>query len=341
MSKQECRKNDEWRMSNESARFFVIRHWVFVIVSSFVIWNSTLLATPVAESTVLQQQGPATLSVRAKVERGQVSMRLADSLLLTLTIDGSSELEVTPASLQASEVIKVRGQPAPLIMPNGKDRLRWQQTFHLEPLVPGNHAIQIEPLEYREKPGEWKKVTWRPVSIKVTTQVKSADAEDIRDITDIEELRSRPSPWIWVYWSLGGVGGLILLLVGFHQWRKRRRHALPTLSPEQWAAREMERVMGLNLPARGEVERFHTMLSNVVRRYLEKRFALPARRQTTPEFLQTMQHAPQLSADQQALVRGFLERCDLAKFANAQVSVEECTATAEMVANFLDKSSHT
>jgi hypothetical protein len=79
------------------------------------------------------------------------------------------------------------------------------------------------------------------------------------------------------------------------------------------------------------------MLSNVVRRYLEKRFALPARRQTTPEFLQTMQNAPQLSADQQALVRSFLERCDLAKFANAQATAEECAVAADMVAKLLEE----
>jgi hypothetical protein len=318
------------------SKAFVIRHWIFVMLLTFVIGNSSLFA--VVESTILQEQGQATLSVRAKVERGQVDMRLADSLLLILTVDGSDKLEVKPTAVQTSEAIKVRGRPAPAITANGKDRLRWQQTFHLEPLVPGNHLVQFNVLEYREKPGDWRKITWRPVPVKVTTQIKSADAEDIRDITDIEALPIRPSPWVWVLWSLGGIGGAVVLFLGFRQWRKSRRRAVPTLTPRQWAVRELERVLGLNLPARGEVERFHTMLSNVVRRYLEKRFALPARRQTTPEFLQTMQNSPQLSADQQALVRDFLERCDLAKFANAHATAQECAVAADMVAKFLEES---
>jgi hypothetical protein len=48
-----------------------------------------------------------------------------------------------------------------------------------------------------------------------------------------------------------------------------------------------------------------------------------------------MQNAPQLSTDQQALVRSFLERCDLAKFANAQATAEECALAADMVAKLL------
>ena len=338
MSKHECRKNDECRMTDRSHTSRDLRHLGFVILSAFVIWNSSFFAlSAVVESTILQKQRPATLSVRSKVERGQVELRLADSLHLILTVDGSDNLEVKPTAVQASEAIKVRGRPAPAMMANGKDRLRWQQTFQLEPLVPGNHVVQLNPLEYREKPGDWQRITWRPIPVKVTTQIKSADPEDIRDITDIEELPARPSPWVWIASSLGGLVGAVLLFLGFRQWRKSRRQTLPALTPRQWAVRELERVLALNLPARGEVERFHTMLSNVVRRYLEKRFALPARRQTTPEFLQTMQNAPQLSTDQQALVRSFLERCDLAKFANAEATPEECAIAADMVAKLLDE----
>jgi len=323
--------------------YFDIRISNLFRISTFGFQIFLLVALPIAgavaaieTTTILQQQSPVTLSVRAKVERGQIDLRLADSLILIITVDGSAQLEVKPSAIQASEVIKIRGRQAPAITEHKEGR-RWQQTFHLEPLVPGDHSVQLQPLEYREKPGEWKTVKWRPVPIKVTTQIQSADADDLRDITDIEKLPERPSPWLWLAWGLAGVCGSAILLVGIRQWRKSRRRLQPALTPKQWAVRELERVLALNLPAKGEVERFHTMLSNVVRRYLENRYALPARRQTTPEFLQTMQTAPQLSADQQALARSFLERCDLAKFANAQATAEECALTAAMVAEFLEE----
>src|SRR5262245_23835304 len=133
-------------------------------ISAFGFRIFLIVALPIAgavaaieNATILQQQGPVTLSVRAKVERAQIDLRLADSLLLTITVEGTAQLEVKRSAIQASEVIKIRGRQAPVITEH-KDGQRWQQTFHLEPLVPGNHSVQLEPLEYQEKPGEWKTV---------------------------------------------------------------------------------------------------------------------------------------------------------------------------------------
>jgi hypothetical protein len=332
-----CQADFEIRISN-LFRISKFGFRIFLIVALPIACAAAAIET----ATVLQQQGPASLSVRAKVERGQVAIRLTDSLPLTLTVEGSDALKVKPSTIKASEAIKVRSRSAPLLSAAGKDRLRWHQTFLLEPLVPGNHTIQVDSLEYRDQPGNWTSVKWQPVAVQVTTQIKAVDAkvEHIRDITNIEELPERPSPWRWLAWSLAGVAGAVLVLFIVRQIRKRRQHRTVALTPQQWAVRELERIVALNLPARGEVERFHTMLSNVVRRYLEKRFALPARRQTTPEFLAAMPNAPQLSAALQNRMHAFLERCDLAKFARAPVSNEECALTADMVRKILEENNH-
>jgi DnaJ-domain-containing protein 1 len=86
----------------------------------------------------------------------------------------------------------------------------------------------------------------------------------------------------------------------------------------------------MHLPEAGEVERYHTLTSDVVRAYLERRFSLPASHQTTAEFLDTMRRSPQLKPAQQRLLREFLERCDMAKFARAAPPPEECRQVAEM-----------
>src|SRR5262249_20238867 len=87
----------------------------------------------------------------------------------------------------------------------------------------------------------------------------------------------------------------------------------------------------------GAAERYHTLLSDVVRGYLEKRFEVLASRQTTPEFLEAMRGSPQLTAPQQDLLREFLRRCDLAKFARANPSPEECRAAAAMARDFVEQ----
>jgi hypothetical protein len=122
-------------------------------------------------------------------------------------------------------------------------------------------------------------------------------------------------------------------------WELRRRLAGPPrpLTPHEWAARELARIEALGLPAAGEVERFHTLVSDLVRFYLERRFQLPASHQTTAEFLETMRRAPQLTAAQQGLLRDFLGRCDMAKFARAAPSAEECAAVAGMARSFVEE----
>ena len=77
-------------------------------------------------------------------------------------------------------------------------------------------------------------------------------------------------------------------------------------------------------------------LSNTLRRYLEIRFYLPAEEQTTAEFLDGMRRSPLLTDEQQLLLRDFLERCDLVKFARVVPPRQESLATAGMARKFIN-----
>lgn len=164
-----------------------------------------------------------------------------------------------------------------------------------------------------------------------------ADLGKLRDITGVERVPEPPpeAPWpIWP-WLVPAALGVSALLAWL--WQRRRRRATPPPPADQWALAEIQRIAGLGLAGNGEVERYHTLLSDVVRRYLELRFQLPASRQTTPEFLQTMAASGLLAPAQQALLSGFLERCDLAKFARAGFSVDECRQAAAMACAFVEQ----
>jgi hypothetical protein len=163
-----------------------------------------------------------------------------------------------------------------------------------------------------------------------------ADLGKLRDITGVEQVPEPPPepPWpVWLWlvpaWLLAG--GLPVWL-----WRRRRREAPPPPA-DQWALAEIKRIEGLRLSGNGDVERYHTLLSDVVRRYLELRFQLPASQQTTPEFLQATAASGLLAPEQQALLGGFLERCDLAKFARAGFSADECRQAAETARTFVQE----
>lgn len=296
-------------------------------------------ARPSSGPAVLQAHGPARLKAAAPLQKGALAIALSDLLDLWLTVEGSATLQVEPGGVAASEAWRPEaGKPGITRLKGG--RVRWAQRVRLEPLAPGKHEVRLEPLHYREGEGEWSVVTWKPVPVHVTSRVKDADVGALRDITAIEELPPRPSRAAWWAGALGCLGVGALAGAGYWLWR-RHAGARTFLSPAQWAERELDRLAALKLPERGAVERYHTLLSNVVRGYLEKRFHLPARRQTTPEFLAAVARSPELAPPQRAFLDDFLRRCDLAKFAGVAPSPEACMALAKAARRFVHETAET
>jgi hypothetical protein len=197
--------------------------------------------------------------------------------------------------------------------------------------------LLLAPLRFREGPGsEHHEVTWEPVLVEVVTTVGEPALSEARDITAIEEI---PHGWSWLQGLLWVVLALMVLglLLGGCELARRRGGRVPGLPAHLWALNELEDIEALALPKAGEVDRYHTMVSDVIRRYLELRFQLEAPRQTTAEFLEAMRRSPALSPPQQALLREFLERCDLAKFAQANPSWQECRAVLGMARAFIEQ----
>jgi len=297
-----------------------------------------------------QKQGNATLRIQAsRVEGDQPEIRLADELSLTLELEGSASLEVQPLPRSTPSPDWEMGQssnPEKSVLPGG--RVRWRQTFRLKPVKAGELPLSLKPLRFREvgrigNPSygkeergldKWQEVAWKPISVRVTTEIANADLSELRDVAPPEELPPAPSWRLPIYETLAALVVLGLLLGG---WRLfRRRHRPIALPPDRWALGQLERLQGIPLGTDREVEQFHTLLSDVIRRFLELRFQLPAQEQTTAEFLEEMRRSSQLTAEQQALLRDLMERWDLVKFARAHPSAEECQVTAIMARDFVE-----
>jgi hypothetical protein len=139
-----------------------------------------------------------------------------------------------------------------------------------------------------------------------------------------------PTPW-WTYplW-----GALALLVIGGVIWMIKQR-TRPEVTAEERARLELEQLgkEGTHLPA-GD---FALAASQVVRDFIERRFAMAAPKRTTEEFLQEL-----AAADDDALrsrmepLRGFLKSCDMAKFAGANLAVGERGKLVACAREFID-----
>ena len=127
-----------------------------------------------------------------------------------------------------------------------------------------------------------------------------------------------------------------LFLVGWRYYRRNPDRTEVRAGP--WALAELERIKVLGRSSNmTDLERYPTLLSEVIRLYLEKRFQLRAPRQTTPEFFHDVEHSTVLSPPQQQLLREFLEHCDLSKFAHIQFSTEEYRALEQAARKFVEQ----
>jgi hypothetical protein len=179
------------------------------------------------------------------------------------------------------------------------------------------------------------------VSVDASAQPREDILKEMRPASGIEE--EPKSVWSnWPAWLV--VAGVVVLgaAVGaglaIRLIQKKRAPAVAA-SPQQGAMQEMRRLEAFDLPGQGQQERFSTELSNIVRRYIEQRFRLAATRQTTPEFLAGMGTSARLSSQQQAMLREFLEQCDLAKFAGLSPTPEQCGAMLNAARRFVQDTS--
>jgi len=166
------------------------------------------------------------------------------------------------------------------------------------------------------------------------------DAEPIGALAPLPLMVPEPPfPWMWA-----GVGAaaLVLLAAGAIAFARRTRPAppsVPVAPPHQRALDALRELSARGLPERGEVETYFVELSEILRHYLEERFGLRAPEQTTEEFLAAVSHTDAgrraIQAAHRDLLRDFLTRADLVKFARDMPGADECSVAGDGAERFV------
>jgi hypothetical protein len=242
---------------------------------------------------------------------------------------------VAPGQAAATYILRLRGPAQLEVLPPqlgdaaGAWKSDWQASYWTEDagaavvtlsvalrqLKPGGAPLPDVRLRFREGMEEpWQEVEWLDV-LRLAQEMQGP------------RLPVEPASASWGWWAglavFAAALGIGLMML------RRRRTQTPALPPDVRALGELDRLEASALPPAGLAAVFHTQLSEVVRRYVADRFGLKALEQTTAEFLAAVNKVPQL-ANQQDLLREFCDRCDLAKFAGAGLSPEECRGSAEL-----------
>ncbi len=280
---------------------------------------------------VLQGQSPVQLD--SQVDLPQVTVGDLIRFTLTVTAVPGVEVELPEPELDLGE-FEVLGQEVAGPVEEEGNRV-WTVAYTLALYETGSFEIPPVPVGYRGDGIQAGSVRTQEHSIRVESTL-SDDSKDILDIKGPLEIpRSLWSLWPWFAAALG-LAALILLYL-----RRRGGEApsavsrKPRLPPYDEAYQALCRLRDSGLPEEGQLKPYFTRLSEIIRRYLERRYPIQAMESTTTQVLDQLRKMA-LALDKLQLFRDFFPCCDLVKFAKYTPPVAEQERVTKLAFRILE-----
>lgn len=191
----------------------------------------------------------------------------------------------------------------------------------------GEYEIPPVSIRYR-LPGDttWQELATEQIKIMVES-LKPSEAGDIRDIKPPLVIERD-----WKQYIRYGIAAMLALAIGILSFivikRIRQGKGLipraekPPRPPHEVALEALEQLLQGSLLQTGQVKQFYSQISEIIRRYIEGRYFIPAIEMTTTQLLDAMTEA-EIESDVVQLVEDFLLACDLVKFAKYIPTEEE------------------
>jgi hypothetical protein len=141
------------------------------------------------------------------------------------------------------------------------------------------------------------------------------------------------SSTLWILAALAAAA--IAAYFGIRAWAIWRSRSLRR-SAYDVAKADLDALLMAPRPRDREMDAFFVRLSDIVRRYLEIRFGLRSPELTTEEFVEELAKSPDLVRSHQQLLREFLNRADLVKFAHLVPDPADVESSLESARSFLE-----
>jgi hypothetical protein len=175
-------------------------------------------------------------------------------------------------------------------------------------------------------------------------EVVSVGTEESGDIHEIRGPLSIPVSGVRI-----ALWGLLFMLLGaalLVAWRKWRERHLPLERPapgppprpaHEVALEALDRLDASSMLELGQVKEYHIEASDIVRRYVEQRYRVPALEMTTWEVLEGLERAG-VGGEHGAALGRFLDPCDMVKFAKVRPTADASRAVLALGRVFVEAS---
>jgi len=294
-------------------RSAVLAFWCFIILAT------GFCSAPAPDSG--STRPPALLppvEFKARVDKAVVTV--GDIITLTLTLSSEPQIAVRlpEAGPQITGLrIVDAGEEGPKPVDNRTVQKKW---YTLRPDSSGSYIIPPFSVTYTGARGVKQELKTAQLFIEVRSALKdnsAGAAAELRDIKPPQEVPWRPGKLL-IYGAVTGV--LLIAGAGLFYFLRKKKSRLPEppLPAHVRAFEELEQLTREQLIERGIVREYYFRLSEIFRRYIERRFHIPAVERTTEEIMPDMVRLQECGPAVKAETQDILRYADLVKFARFQ-----------------------
>ncbi len=284
--------------------------------------------------TFSRTYGSRPVSFRVALSDSAVSIADRVSMLLETRAEKGWRAELPKFGEKLSEfgIVDYRN-PQPELGQGGV--VVTKRIYELEPFLSGDYKIPpMEASFYQE--GDSTRHTIESDTILV--RVKSLLPKD-KATLDIHDVAA-PVAFPFAWWKAAVIAACVAAAAGafVFLWRHRRirEKLIPRLPAHEIAYRKLEKLLARGLIEQKLYREFTAEVADILRQYVEDRFAMKAPERTTEEFLLEAGMGLPVDREHKEVLKQFLVHCDLVKFAALEPSADDVKRTFETCKEFIE-----
>ncbi|MFH1699938.1 MAG: hypothetical protein ABIE07_05050 [Candidatus Zixiibacteriota bacterium] len=279
------------------------------------------------------------IEITASVDKQ--SAFIGDLIEYTVSVTYDSTIVLTPPAVGANlGQFDVKDYKAGEEEKLDDGRLRQSLWFNMRTFTTGEYIIPPLPIEYMMPDSTRRVLSSDPIKINIKSVLGEGAQSDTLQLVDIRGQVSLPGDNTVLIWSIVGavifVSGGIFALWWF-KWKKREEEEYVDPRPAwEIAFADLAALKDKNLPEKGELKLFYIELTEIIRRFVGRKFEFDAIDLTTSEINEKLNELS-IDEDYSKEFTEFLEQADLIKFAKFIPPPEQPTTDWQTAFSLVDK----
>ena len=276
------------------------------------------------------------VEVEAQVDKATATT--GDLIRYTLSANSTPGIEVEIPEM-GSQIAGLRivdmGEEGPIERDGLKIIKKWYQ---LRTDLVGSYIIPGAVFSYKDENGEKKELKTAQIFLEVKSVLEDKEtAKDIKDIKPIATIKRDYT--LLIGFSVAFLLLLVLIIAVIYFYRvkflKAKEH--PLRPAHELALEELDRLQREGLIGRGIYKEHYFKLSEIFRRYLERRFHFQAVEKTTEEILPAIKDLKEFDEHVKSGAEKFLYNTDLVKFAKHTPGKQQIDQEYQETVDFINK----